>query len=110
MSRTDVLSEIKKAEAEADARVAKAESDKKVAIAEARRESVKRIQDAEADMRNTYESVIEKEQKALDKEREKQLAEGESASASLGKSASKKIKKAEDFLAEEFERAIDVTS
>ena len=58
MSRTDILTEIKKAEADADAMVAKAEEDKKSAIAEARRDSVKKIQDAEAQMRSSYESAI----------------------------------------------------
>jgi V/A-type H+-transporting ATPase subunit G/H len=55
LSRTDILSEIKKVEAEADARVEKAEADKKTAIAEARRDPVKKIQEAEAALRSNYE-------------------------------------------------------
>lgn len=61
MSRTDILTEIKKAEADADSKVTQAEVDKKSAIAEARRDSVKKIQDAEARMRGSYESAINKE-------------------------------------------------
>ena len=61
MSRTDILSEIKKAEADADALVAQAEADKKSAVAESRRDSVKKIQDAEAQMRSSYESEIAKD-------------------------------------------------
>jgi len=110
MSRTDVLSEIKRAEAEADARVAKAEADKKVAIADARRDSVKRIQEADADARANYESVIAKEQEALDAERDKQLAEGKKESDSIESTATKKIKKVDDYLVKEFERAINDTS
>jgi hypothetical protein len=110
MSRTDVLSEIKGAEAEADARVAKAEADKKVAIADARRESVKKIQDAETKMRSKYESTIAKEQEALNEERNEKLAEGEKEAKSIESTASKKIKKVDDFLEKEFERAINVTS
>ena len=110
MSRTDILSEIKKAEAEADAKVEKAEADKKASIAEARRDSVKRIQDAEAAMRSNYESTIAAEQKELDVKRNELLAVGESEARSIEKSSAKKIKKVNDFLIEEFERTINVTS
>lgn len=110
MSRTDILSEIKKAEAEADAKVEKAEADKKAAIAEARRDSVKRIQEAEAAMRSNYESTIASEQRTLDEERDKLLAEGEKEAGSIQKSSAKKMKEVNDFLIEEFERTINVTS
>ncbi|MCL2510027.1 MAG: hypothetical protein FWF07_02995 [Methanomassiliicoccaceae archaeon] len=110
MSRTDILSEIKKAEAEADATVERAEADKKVAIADARRDSVKRIQDAEAAMRSNYESTIAAEQRALDEKRNDLLAVGEKDAGAIEKSSAKKIKKVNDFLIEEFERTINVTS
>ncbi|MDR3075253.1 MAG: hypothetical protein LBU30_04365 [Candidatus Methanoplasma sp.] len=110
MSRTDILSEIKKAEAEADAKVEKAEADKKMAIADARRDSVKRIQDAEAAMRGSHESSIATEQKALDEKRNELLAAGEKEAKSIEKSSAKKIKEVKDFLVEEFERTINVTS
>lgn len=110
MSRTDILSEIKKAEAEADAKVKKAEADKKAAIAEARRDSVKRIQDAEAAMRSNYESTIAAEQKTLDERRNELLAAGEKEAGSVEKSSAKKIKEANKFLIEQFERTINVAS
>ena len=110
MSRTDILSEIKKAEAEADAKVEKAEADKKTAIADARRDSVKRIQDAEAETRSNYESSIAAEQKTLDEKREEFLAEGEEEARSIEKSSAKKMKEVNDFLIEKFERTIDATS
>jgi len=110
LSRTDILIEIKKAEAEADAKVEKAEADKKTTIAEARRDSVKRIQDAEAATRSNYESTIAAEQKALDDKRNELLAVGEKEAKAIEKSSAKKTKEVNDFLIEEFERAIDVTS
>jgi len=110
LSRTDILSEIKKVEAEADARVEKAEADKKAAIAEARRDSVKRIQDAEAEMRSNYESSIAAEQKALDEQRAELLAKGEKEAHAIEKSSAKKIKKVDDFLIEQFERTINAAS
>ena len=110
MSRTDILSEIKKAEAEADAKVEKAEADKKIAIAEARRDSVKRIQDAEAEMRSNYESTIAAEQRTLDEKRSELLAVGEENANVIENSSAKKIKEVNDFLIEEFERTINVTS
>jgi V/A-type H+-transporting ATPase subunit G/H len=110
LSRTDILSEIKKVEAAADAKVEKAETDKKTAIAEARRDSVKRIQDAEAELRSNYESSIAAEQKTLDAKREELLAEGEKQAQSIEKSSAKKIKKVDDFLIEKFERTINAAS
>jgi len=110
LSRTDILSEIKKAEAEADAKVEKAEADKKTAIAEARRDSVKRIQEAEAEMRSNYESSIASEQKVLDGKREVLLAAGENEAKTIEKSSAKKIKKVNDFLIDKFERTINAAS
>ena len=46
MSRTDILEDIKKAEADAKVKVEQAEADKKAAIANARRASVEKIQNA----------------------------------------------------------------
>ena len=65
MSRTDILEDIKKAEAAAKVTVEQAEADKKTAIADARRASVQKIQDAEAKARSNYDASIEKEMKAL---------------------------------------------
>jgi len=110
LSRTDILSEIKRAEAEADAKVEKAEANRKTAVAEARRESVKKIQDAEVELRTGYEAVISAEQKALDEKRGKLLAAGEKDAKAVEKSSAKNIKKVNDFLTKEFERTIDVSS
>ena len=88
MSRTDILSEIKKAEADADAKVAQAEADKKAAIAEARRNSVKKIQDAEAQMRSSYESAVAKESEVSEA----------------------RMQEVRDYLNKEIERTLNVTS
>jgi len=110
LSRTDILSEIKKAEAEADATVEKAEANKKVAIADARRDSVKKIQEAEAEMRSNYETTIDAEQRILDEKRSELIAVGEKDAGAIEKSSAKKIKKVNEYLIEEFERTINVTS
>ena len=110
LSRTDILSEIKKAEADADAKVKKAEADKKTAIAEARRDSVKRIQDAKAETRSNYESAVAAEQKALDEKREELLADGVKEAKAVEKASAKKAKEVNDFLIEEFERTTNVAS
>ncbi len=110
LSRTDILSEIKKAETEADAKVAQAEADKKSAIADARRDSVKKIQDAEAQMRSSYESAVAKEKETLLVKRDEILATGEEEAASIEASAEAKMQEVKDFLNKEFERTINVTS
>lgn len=110
MSRTDILSEIKKAETEADAKVAQAEADKKAAIAEARRDSVKKIQDAEAQMRSSYESAVTKETEELAAKRESMLAEGRQAAAGIESGSEARMQEVRDFLNKEFERTLNVTS
>jgi len=110
LSRTDILSEIKEAEAKADAKVAQAEAEKKEAIAEARRDSVKRIQGAEAEMHSSYESAMAKERKTLDEERAAKLAVGEKEAASIESNSKRKSKEVHDFLKEKFEETINVTS
>lgn len=110
MSRTDILTEIKKAETDANATVVKAEADKKSAIAEARRDSVKKIQDAEAQMRSSYESAVAKEKETLDAKRNEMLAEGKQTADSIESRSEARMQEVKDFLNKEFERTLNVTS
>ena len=110
MSRTDILSEIKKAEADADAKVQKAEADKKSAIAEARRDSVKKIQDAEAQMRSSYESAVAKEMESLAAKRNELLAEGKSIADGIESKSNARMQEVRDYLNKEIERTLNVTS
>ena len=110
MSRTDILSEIKEAETKADASVAQAEADKKSAIAQARRDSVSKIQNEADKMRAEFESVMTAEQAALDKEKAEKLAAGEEEAEAIEAAAREKIKEVNDFLTNEFERAINASS
>jgi V/A-type H+-transporting ATPase subunit G/H len=108
LSRTDILEEIKKTEASAAAKVEKAEADKKIAIADARRNSVKKIQDAEAQMRSSYESSLIKEKEALAVKRDALLAEGKKEAEKIDKAAISKMQTVKDFLNEEVVRTLNV--
>ncbi|MBO4552399.1 MAG: hypothetical protein J5673_04315 [Candidatus Methanomethylophilaceae archaeon] len=110
MSRTDVLNEIKDAEAAAKVTVEKAEADKKAAIAAARRESIEKIQGAEAKAQKDYDSAIEKETSELAAKREALLEGGKKEAEKLDIGIDEKLKKVNDFLSEEFVRTINVTS
>lgn len=110
MSRTDILSEIKKAEADADTKVEQAEAAKKAAIAEARRDSVKKIQDAEAQMRSSYESAVAKEMEELASKRDAMLADGKKIADGIESSSEARMQEVKDFLNKEFERTLNVTS
>ncbi|MDD3232961.1 MAG: hypothetical protein PHT00_02170 [Candidatus Methanomethylophilus sp.] len=90
--------------------VAEAEAQKKSAIAQARRDSVKQIQEANAATRVASDSAIATEQAALDKEKAATLAKGEKEADSIGATADGKIKDVNDFLIKEFERAINAAS
>lgn len=110
MSRTDILTEIKQAEAEADAKVAKAEEEQKAAIAEARRDSVKKIQDAEAQMRSSYESAVAAEKNKLAQEHESKLVEGRKEAENIDSSSNAKKGEAKEFLKNEVERILNVSA
>lgn len=110
LSRTDILSEIKKAEADADAKVAQAEADKKSAIAEARRNSVKKIQDAEAQMRSSYESAMSKEMETLAAKRDEMLADGQKIADGIASKSEARMQEVRDYLNKEVERTLNVTS
>ena len=110
MSRTDILEDIKKAEADAKVKVEKAEADKKAAIADARRASVQKIQDAEAQARSKYESSIAREKEALAAQRESLLADGKREADKIDEGIDKKLQKVKDYLNEEFARTLDVSS
>jgi V/A-type H+-transporting ATPase subunit G/H len=110
LSRTDILNEIKKAEADANALVIKAEEDKKSAIAEARRDSVKKIQDAEVQMRSSYESAMAGEKEALSSKRDAMIAEGKSIANGINSNSQAKMQEVKEFLKKEIERTLNVTS
>ena len=110
MSRTDILSEIKEAEAKADQSVSNAESEKRNAVAQARRDSVTKIQDEAARERAEYETVVTAEKAALEQAKAEKLAEGEKEAAEIEAAAREKIKEVNDFLTKEFERAINASS
>ncbi|MDD3398779.1 MAG: hypothetical protein PHW93_04190 [Candidatus Methanomethylophilaceae archaeon] len=101
---------IKEAEMEAKAIIDKAMSDSKNAVATARRDSVNKIQEAEAQFRKEFEAAVAKEMKALEAERDKLLSLGRDKAGQLDKAAEARIEKVKDFLKKEFERTIDATS
>ena len=110
MSRTDILTEIKQAEAEADAKVAKAKDEQKAALADARRDSVKKIQDAEAQMRSSYESAVAAEKDKLAKEHDSKIAGGKAEADNIDGASKAKKGEAKDFLKNEVERILNVSS
>ena len=110
MSRTDILVEIKEAEANAKVIIEKAEADRKTAIANARRDSVDNIQTSEVKAKASSEAQLAEERKVLGVKREELLEEGRKEAEKLAGSAGKKMPKVKEFLNEEFERALDATS
>jgi V/A-type H+-transporting ATPase subunit G/H len=110
LSRTDILSEIKGAETKADAKVAEAEESKRDAVADARRDSIKRIEDAAEDIRSNHESIMAKTNAELDIERESKLAAGEKEAADVEARSEGKSKEVIDLLIGKFEEIIDGAS
>ncbi len=110
MSRTDILKEIKDAEAKAKVKVEQAETDKKTAIADARRESVRKIQEADVKFRENYDSSIAAEMESLSKERDALISEGKKEADKLDANLDAKLEKVNDFLKKEFVRTINATS
>ena len=71
---------------------------------------MKKIQDAEAQMRSSYESAIAAEKANLNSKRESMLATGKQEAAKIEGNSEAKMQEVKDFLNEEFERTINVTS
>ena len=90
--------------------VVEAEASKKEAIAAARRDSVKRIQDAEAQCLAAFESSMAKEKERLAQEKDAKLAEGRSAADTIGAASKDRIQEVNDYLKKAFEETINVTS
>ena len=90
--------------------VEKAEADKKASIANARRDSVSKIQAAEAETRNASEASISAKKDGLAAEREKLLDVGRAEAKALEKSSAGRMPKVKDFLNKEFERTLNVAS
>jgi len=110
LSRTEILIRIKEAEKAADGKIERAESDRRAAVADARRESVKRIQDASANARAKADSAIAKEQEALGMKRQEEIKKGEAEAAALEKASGKNVDKAKKFLIDEFVRTLNAAS
>lgn len=110
MSRTDILEQIKTAEKDAVAIVEKAEADKKSKIADARRMSVEKIQDAEAQANSNYESKMAAAKDELASQRDTLLSTGKKEADELEAKSAAKVDEVKKFLCEEFERSINVTS
>jgi V/A-type H+-transporting ATPase subunit G/H len=110
LSRTDILTEIKKAEADAKNAVENAEADKKASVANARRDSVGKIQTAESKARETSENAILKEKEKLAAKRESILNVGAAEAKEFEKASAGRMSDVKDFLNKEFERTLNVTS
>jgi len=110
LSRTDILTEIKKAEADAAVALESAEADKRATIANARRDSVSKIQNAEAKAREASEAKISAEKEKLAVKREEILSVGSAEAKGIEKAAAGKMPKVKDFLNKEVERTLNVAS
>ena len=71
---------------------------------------MQKIQDAEAQARSNYESAIAKEKDALVGKRDELLSGGKKAAADIDENIDAKLEKVKNFLNEEFERTLNVTS
>lgn len=110
MSRTEILEQIKGAEAAAKAKVERAQADQKVAIANARKDAVARIQKAEAEAQSKFESTISAKREELAKSGSKTIAAGKGEAEKVRAAAEKNIPKVKKFLNESIERMLDVAS
>ena len=106
LSRTDILTEIKRAEADAAEAIKKAEADRAVSVADARKRAVGSIQAAEARMREGSEAAISEKKKEMAAEREKLLSIGVAEAAKLEEEVAGQIPKVMDFLNKEVERIL----
>jgi vacuolar-type H+-ATPase subunit H len=107
VSRADTLLKVKDAEAKAMEIVQEAEEKQKTIIASARREAVRRIQEAEAIMEAEFKAAVAREEENVAAQRRELLGKASEDATRLRASALKNMDRAKVGVVEGFERAVN---
>ncbi|MDF1556675.1 MAG: ATP synthase archaeal subunit H [ANME-2 cluster archaeon] len=107
MTKAEILSQIKKAEEDAESIISEANEAKAKKILEAKNQSRELLEKAQYDSQKTGEQKIAQAKKGIVSEKEKMLNEGSEMAKSIKSEAEKNIGKATASLVEQFERAIN---
>ncbi len=107
MARAEILSEIKQAEEEARKLVIRSDEARTQKISEARAHSKEIISKAEDDAAQMWSLEINRVKLELRKERETVIEKGIKEAEEIKARARKNISKANDFILNEFERAVN---
>ncbi|MCK4937230.1 MAG: ATP synthase archaeal subunit H [Methanosarcinales archaeon] len=107
MTKAEILSQIKKAEEDAESIISEANELKAKKIMEAKNQSRELLEKAQYDSQKTGEQKIIQSKKGIVSEKEKMLNEGSVLAKSIKSEAEKNIDTATASLVELFERAIN---
>ena len=107
MTKAEILSQIKKAEEDAESIISQAEEAKTKILLEAKNKSRELLEKAQKDSQKTGEQKIAQAKSGTVSEKEKLLKEGFAVAESIRSNAEKNQAKATTSLVEQFERAIN---
>jgi len=107
MTKAEILSQIKKAEEDAESIISQAEEAKTKIILEAKNKSRELLEKVQKDSQKTGEQKIAQAKSGIVSEKEKLLKEGFAVAESIKSDAEKNQAKATASLVEQFERAIN---
>jgi len=106
VTRADTLLQIKDAEAKAAQTIKDAQEKQRVIVANARREAIKRIQDAELKMREDNERAFTEEKSKVSANKSDLISKGREEANQAKSHSSVKTSEVRHFLKESFERSL----
>ncbi|TFG56230.1 MAG: hypothetical protein E4H30_04930 [Methanomassiliicoccus sp.] len=110
MNRSDILLQVKDAEAKAQQIVKEAEEKQRNIISTARKEAAARVNEADEKLRTEFDARFAKERESIAAERQTYLNKGKEEAAAIKAKADTKIPGVITHLMQSFERTLDVAA
>lgn len=110
MNRSEILLQIKDAEAKAQQIVKEAEERQRATIAAARKEAATRMKEADERLKAEYEGRLAKERASIASERQALLNKGREEAEAIRKRAEANVPKVITHLLQSFERTLNVAA
>ncbi|HUT27853.1 MAG TPA: hypothetical protein VMW85_07405 [Methanomassiliicoccales archaeon] len=110
MNRSDILLQVKDAEAKAQQIVKEAEEKQRTIISSARREAATHMNEADEKLRTEFDARFAKERETIAAERQTYLNKGKDEAAAIKVKADAKVPDVITHLMQGFERTLDVAA
>jgi vacuolar-type H+-ATPase subunit H len=110
VNRSDILLQVKDAEAKAQQIVKEAEEKQRATISAARRDAATRVNEADEKLRAEHDAKLAKERESIAAEKQTHLNKGREEATRVKASAETKVPNVLTHLMQSFERTLDVAA